>query len=144
MTDVRVPVDALVVASVLSALAITPRVLARRPRDTAGAAGRSITPAVALALGTGLIYVNPSPRRAPCVEEPAEEIMRGLLGRIRATAGGTGTGAGVPRPCLSLRSYHSLGSSSTMHGQVVFFGTSPRRRRRDVVGLRRLPGAAAN
>lgn len=56
--NVRILVDVVVVASVVSALGITPRVLARRP-DQVGAAGRSvIPPAAALALVTGLIYVN--------------------------------------------------------------------------------------
>ncbi|MFF5017685.1 hypothetical protein [Streptomyces sp. NPDC001165] len=56
--NVRTLVDVMVVASVVSALAITSRVLARRP-DQVGATGRSVfSPAAALALVTGLIYVN--------------------------------------------------------------------------------------
>ncbi|MER5182769.1 hypothetical protein ABT009_31200 [Streptomyces sp. NPDC002896] len=58
MISVRVLVDVVVVASVVSALAITPRVLARRP-DPVGAAGRRVfSPAAWLALVTGLVYVN--------------------------------------------------------------------------------------
>ncbi|MFI2304512.1 hypothetical protein ACH5AL_37675 [Actinacidiphila glaucinigra] len=50
--------DVVVVVSVFSAVAITPRVLARRS-DQVGAGGRSVfSPAVGLALVTGLIYVN--------------------------------------------------------------------------------------
>ncbi|MFF4353977.1 hypothetical protein [Streptomyces sp. NPDC001530] len=54
----RVLVDVVVVASAVSALAITPRVLARRPGPPAAAAGRSVSPAAAPALVTGLVYVN--------------------------------------------------------------------------------------
>ncbi|MBA2947608.1 hypothetical protein [Streptomyces himalayensis] len=58
MMDVRVLVDVVVVASVVPALAITPRVLVRRP-DPVGAADRRVfSPAAWLALVTGLIYVN--------------------------------------------------------------------------------------
>jgi hypothetical protein len=56
--NVRILVDVVVVASVVSAVAITPRVLARRS-DQVEATGRSLfSPAAALALVTGLIYVN--------------------------------------------------------------------------------------
>ncbi|MEV0494006.1 hypothetical protein [Streptomyces atratus] len=54
----RALVDVVVVASAVSALAITPRVLARRPGPPAAAAGRSVSPAAAPALVTGLVYVN--------------------------------------------------------------------------------------
>lgn len=57
MTGVRVLVNAVVVASVASALVIAPRALARRP-GTAGPAARSVSPAVLLMLVTGLVYVN--------------------------------------------------------------------------------------
>ncbi|MFE4425102.1 hypothetical protein [Streptomyces sp. NPDC056817] len=56
--DARALVDVVVVASVISALAITPRVLARRS-DPVGAAGhRVFSPAAWLALVTGLVYAN--------------------------------------------------------------------------------------
>ncbi|MGV9254239.1 hypothetical protein [Streptomyces sp. NPDC003697] len=58
MTGMRILVDSVVVASVVSALAITPRVLTSRSGRQAGAAGRSVSPATALALVTGLLYVN--------------------------------------------------------------------------------------
>ncbi|WP_369248752.1 hypothetical protein [Streptomyces sp. R41] len=54
---VKVLVDAAVLASVVAALALTPRALARLPDPVRGA-GRSVSPLVALALVTGLIYVN--------------------------------------------------------------------------------------
>ncbi|MFF4348154.1 hypothetical protein [Streptomyces sp. NPDC001530] len=54
---VKVLVDAVVLVSVVLALVLTPRVLARRP-DAVGAAGRSVPPLAALALVTGLVYVN--------------------------------------------------------------------------------------
>jgi hypothetical protein len=54
---VKVLVDAAVLASVVAALALTPRALARLP-DPVRVAGRSVSPLVALALVTGLIYVN--------------------------------------------------------------------------------------
>lgn len=54
---VHMLVDAVVLASAVPALALTPRVLVRRP-DSLGAAGRSFTPAVALVLVTGLVYLN--------------------------------------------------------------------------------------
>ncbi|MFF4828114.1 hypothetical protein ACFY20_35065 [Streptomyces sp. NPDC001312] len=58
MMDARALVDVVVVASVISALAITPRVLACRS-DPVGAAGhRVFSPAAWLALVTGLVYVN--------------------------------------------------------------------------------------
>ncbi|MFI6487458.1 hypothetical protein [Streptomyces sp. NPDC050564] len=50
-------VDAVVLASVVAALALTPRALARLPGPVR-VAGRSVSPLVALALVTGLIYVN--------------------------------------------------------------------------------------
>jgi hypothetical protein len=56
--NVRVLVDVVVVASAVSALAITPCVLARRPGPPAAAAGRGVSPAAALALVTGLFHVN--------------------------------------------------------------------------------------
>jgi hypothetical protein len=58
VTNVRILVDVVVIASVAAALAITPRVLARRPGPSAGAAGRSVSPAAALAVVTALLYVN--------------------------------------------------------------------------------------
>ncbi|MFE9441287.1 hypothetical protein ACFYO2_20265 [Streptomyces sp. NPDC006602] len=54
---VKLFVDALVIASAAVALALAPRVLARRP-DSVGAARRSVSPLVALAVVTGLVYVN--------------------------------------------------------------------------------------
>lgn len=54
---VKVLVDAAVLASVVAALALTPRALARLP-DPVRVAGRAVSPLVALALVTGLIYVN--------------------------------------------------------------------------------------
>lgn len=50
--------DVVVVASVVAALAVTPRVLARRSAHQPRVQGRSVSPAAALALVTGLVYVN--------------------------------------------------------------------------------------
>ncbi|MFJ5772706.1 hypothetical protein [Streptomyces sp. NPDC093094] len=55
---VRILVDVVVVASVVTALAITPRVLARRPGPSGAAGRRVLTPAVGLAVVTGLVHVN--------------------------------------------------------------------------------------
>ncbi|MEU1463798.1 hypothetical protein ABZ467_24450 [Streptomyces sp. NPDC005727] len=57
MRAVQVCVDAVVVASAVSACAFAPGVMARRPSSTA-AAGRTVSPLRALALVTVMIYVN--------------------------------------------------------------------------------------
>ncbi|MFE1880372.1 hypothetical protein [Streptomyces diastatochromogenes] len=57
MTDVRMLVDTVVVASALPAFVLAPRVLGRRSGSSVRA-GRSVSPFAALAVVTGLIYVN--------------------------------------------------------------------------------------
>ncbi|MGC0377960.1 hypothetical protein RKD28_005476 [Streptomyces sp. SAI-229] len=58
MTGMRILVDAVVVASAVSALTITPRVLARRPAPVRAAGRRVLSPAVWLVLVTGPVHVN--------------------------------------------------------------------------------------
>jgi len=76
---VHILVDAAVLASVVSALALTPRVLAREG-GFVGKAGRPVPPLAALALVTGLVYVNQvllTTRCTPgCVSVPCATMDR--------------------------------------------------------------------
>ncbi|MEU3255079.1 hypothetical protein [Streptomyces sp. NPDC006997] len=58
MSGVRILVDAVVVASALTALAVTGRALARRPAAVGTAGRRVVSPAGWLVLVTALVYVN--------------------------------------------------------------------------------------
>ncbi|MEV0171098.1 hypothetical protein AB0I00_08210 [Streptomyces sp. NPDC050803] len=58
MTAVQLYVNVVVVASVVPALAVAPRVVSHRTSHRPGAARRSVSPAVGLAMVTGLVYVN--------------------------------------------------------------------------------------